>query len=304
MFAISKDILYSIAKTLAGKLVLAVDASKDVPYTCLVCSQPLILRKGLKKRPHFAHKNLTPNCSAETALHSGFKTLLHNKIQHYIDHKQPLEIQWDCGYCDGMHTGNLLKKAVQVKLEYRLGKYQPDIALLDSLGRSNAVIEVIVTHAPEEEVLEYYRENKIAVVCYVLKSDKDIERLDSPHLKPDSVDLCLNPKCPECGGYMAKKCLLIIDGKCWKCRAPMKVAALRGDMGYEGGFSASDVKLAKEHGVFLAQRYSRTAQEKYVANECRNCGAFIGDHYLFTDYVAVSSYAREEFDAGYYCPQC
>lgn len=212
-------------------------------------------------------------------------------------------MQWDCPACGGVHTGNLLKKAVKVRLEHDLGTCQPDIALLDEQDCTVAVVEVIVTHAPEQTVLDYYKNNHIAVVSYKLQSDEDVNRLDAATLTPDSVDVCGNPKCSKCDNYMSRKHLLIIYGNCWKCKAPMNVAALRGDMGYEGDFSPSDIQLATQFGVFM-KSHSRTAGMQYVANTCRKCGAFVGDHYLFTDYVAVPSYSRHKLDAGYYCPYC
>jgi hypothetical protein len=302
----AKNILYSIATTSTGKLVNAVDAKKEEDYACPFCSQPFILRKGTRKRPHFAHKNLSHNCTPETALHYSFKTLLSNKIQEHIYTKRPLEIRWKCSNCYEWHTGNLLKKAVQVKTEYDLGSCRPDIVLLDRQDKAIAVIEVIVTHSPEQKVLDYYKSNRIAVVSYFLKSDEDINRLDSSILVPDSVDLCTNPKCSECGNYMAKKKLLVIDGKCSLCSAPMKVAAIDKSEAYLGwgSFSQSDIPLAAQHGCFLKSHYSRTAGERYIANTCRKCGAFIGQHYLFTEYVAAYCYSEEEFDIGFYCPSC
>lgn len=75
-----KTILYSIGRTTSGQLIKAVDTEKETPYACPVRDRQLILRKG-KKRPHFAHKALSPNCTPESALHHGFKTLLFDKIQ-------------------------------------------------------------------------------------------------------------------------------------------------------------------------------------------------------------------------------
>ena len=110
-------ILYSIANNSTGKMVNANDAEKELDYFCPLCKQPFILRKGKKKRPHFAHKNLSPNCTPETALHYSFKNLLAKKIQEHLDSKEPLEIRWQCGKCHESHSGNLLKKAIQVKVE-------------------------------------------------------------------------------------------------------------------------------------------------------------------------------------------
>jgi ribosomal protein L34E len=301
---VSRDILYSVSKTPTGQLVKAGEAEKGVSHFCPACNQTLILRKGTQKRPHFAHKVLSHNCTPETALHYSFKTLLFSKIQKHINQQLPLEMQWNCSTCGGKHTGNLLKKAVTMKLEHNLGTCRPDIALLDKKGRTVAVIEVVVTHHIEQAVLDYYKSNHIPVVSYELQSDEDVNRLNTDILTPDNVNVCMNPKCPKCGNHMSKKYLLIIDGDCWKCGAPMKVAALRGDQGYEGDFSQYDIQIAIQHGVFMKSHYSRTAERRYTASTCTKCGAFVGNHYLFTDYVAVLSYNRQEIDVGYYCPHC
>ena len=304
MSAIAKSILYSVGVSSSGQLVKALDAQKGLPYSCPVCEQVFILRKGTKKRPHFAHKTLTPNCTPETALHYGFKTLLCKRIQEFIDLSLPLNLQWNCSTCGGSHTGNLLKKATQVKLEHNLGRCQSDIALLDKNGHVIAVIEVVVTHAPEQAALGYYRQNHIAVVLFELKSDEDIARVDESVLKPDSVNKCRNPKCSNCKRHMSKQKMLIIEGDCWKCGAPMKVAALRGDLGYEGSFSQEDAQLATQHGVYMRSQHSRTMRTRYFASTCRRCKAFVGEHYLFRDYVAVLEYKSQEIEAGYYCPHC
>lgn len=302
----AKDILYSTAEMPTGQLIKARDADKGGSYACPVCKQPFVFRKGSQKRPHFAHKVLSPNCKPETALHYSFKTLLYDKIQKHLDQELPLRIQWTCSSCQEIHTGNLLKKAVQVRLEHNLGTCQPDIALLDRNDCMLAAIEVVVTHAPEQATLKFYKQNRIALVLYSLKSDEDIERLDRDVLEPNAVNLCTNPKCPKCGEYMHKKHLLIIDAKCWKCCASMKVAALRSDSEYIGlsDFSESDIELANQNGCFLKSRYSHVVEDKYIANTCRKCGKFIGDHYLFGDYVANLAYERKELDAEYFCDRC
>lgn len=302
----AKDILHSVAETLTGEFIKACDADKGGSYSCPACKQPFIFRKGSKKRPHFAHKVLSPNCTPETALHYTFKTLLHQKIQKCLNQKSPLRIEWNCSNCLEIHTGNLLKKAVCVKLEHNLGTCQPDIALLDENDRVIAVIEVIVTHEPEQAALEYYEQNQIYVIRYSLKFDNDIERLDAEVLKPDDINLCVNQKCKECGKNMQKKQLIIINSKCWKCYSPMKVAALQSRLrNIElSDFSKEDIELANQKGCFLKVQYSNVEKGKYVANTCRRCNRFIGNHYLFGDYVADLECEREELDAGYYCSYC
>ena len=304
------DILYSIATTPTGQIVNASDAEKGNDYICPLCKNQFILRKGKRKRPHFAHKNLSPNCNPETALHHSFKNLLAKKIQEHIDNKKPLEIRWKCGKCHDYHSGNLLKKAVQVKVEHNLGSYRPDIALLGQDNKPVAVIEVIVTHAPEQQALDFYKQNKIAVVHFTLKSDKDIHLLNRSILETDKLDLCTNPKCSTCGNRMARKSFLIVDGECWKCSAPMKVGCLLDKNSYIQGyvdtidFSQSDIRFATQQGCCLKSHYSRTARERYVANTCRSCGAFIGEHYLSREYINNEKYRNTEHDAGFYCLEC
>lgn len=300
----TKDILYSIAETSTGQLIKAIDADKEHAYVCPGCKQPLVFRKGSQKRPHFAHKVLSKNCMAETALHYGFKTLLYEKIKKYLDLDLALGIEWTCSHCRELHTGNLLKKAVEVRLEYNLGTCQPDLALLDCNGHIIAVIEVVVTHSPEEKTLDYYQQNQIPVVIYSLKSDRDIDRIDLVTLDPDSIDLCTNPKCLRCGEHLWKKHLSIIDAKCWNCGVPMKVATVDTELGELSDFSSSDIELANQNGCFLKLQYSSVVRKKYVANTCRKCSRFIGSHYLFRDYLCDTDYHQIKIEAGYYCFHC
>lgn len=131
MAAKNNKILYSVANNSDGKLVNAKDAVKGRTFTCPVCNNYLILRKSgntgrNSKRPHFAHKTLTQNCTPETALHYIFKTQAYEKINKLLLAKQSLKFRWICQFCTEKHQGNLLKKISEVKLEYNLGKCQPD----------------------------------------------------------------------------------------------------------------------------------------------------------------------------------
>jgi len=198
----------------------------------------------------------------------------------------------------------LLKRTAHAEEEYSLGTCKPDIGLIGKEGNVVAAIEIVVTHSPEHSTIEYYKAKKIPLIVFILKSDTELSRVSEEILKPDIVDVCLNPKCPKCNDYMPRIKILIIDGKCWKCHSPMKVGALRGDAGYECEFNASHIALANRHGANIKTRYSKTARDRYAANTCTKCNAFIGDHYLFTEYVAAEEYSRIELDAGYYCPAC
>src|SRR5690554_7341754 len=94
---------------------------------------------------------------------------------------------WHCKYCYTGHTGNLLKMIKSVKVEHNMTVCQPDIVLFDGEDKVFAVVEVVVTHKPEEGVLQFYRDNNIILIQINLTSDKDIEELDTKIANPDFV---------------------------------------------------------------------------------------------------------------------
>ena len=312
-----KTILYTVAKNSDGDLVKASDADKVSSYFCPICNNDLTLRKSGKtdfnsKRPHFAHKTLTPNCTPETVLHFAFKNLLAKKIQYHIDNSLPLNFSWECNYCSEPHSGNLLKKIRKVYVEYNLTFCQPDIVLFDKDDKVFGVIEIVVTHKPEENVLKYYEDNNIILIQINLTSDQDIDKLESEVLKANTVTTCLNPKCSKCGHFQHKTKIIIIDSSCWKCNKPMKVAIME-DCLERGStcigpdkFTDIEIESARSKGVIIKEHYSKTIGEKYLANTCSHCGTFIGEFYLI-EHLSLASdgeLTSKTFDEGYHCKHC
>lgn len=308
-----KNILYTVAKNANGELIQASRAEKGQAFFCPVCESELLLRKSgntgkNSKRPHFAHKALTANCTPETALHFSFKSLLAKKLQKHIDENIPLQFHWACQYCDDRHEGNLLKRIKSVAVEYDLEICRPDIALFDKDNKAFAAIEIVVTHKPENRVLEYYKKNNIILIQINLTSDTDIDDIENKISNPDIVAICFNPRCETCGNFKHRTILTVIDGQCWKCSSLMKIAAIQKAGGTVGpaGFSPAEIAIAQSKGVIIREHYSKTANENYLANTCR-CGTFIGEHFLFTDYIAPASFGDlpcEEFEIGYHCESC
>jgi hypothetical protein len=177
-------------------------------------------------------------------------------------------------------------------MEYDLGEVRPDIALLDALGKAIAVIEVVVSHAPEQKTLKYYQSNKIPVALYLLQSDEDLSRLNSSVLEPDLLELCKNPKCSKCDQHLSKKRWQIWEAECSKCHTSMKAAFLCGEAGYVDLPTLSEAKIANLRGCNM--QFSR--KKGYPGNVCRNCGAF--------NWVNRGPDILEEVDIGYYCPHC
>jgi hypothetical protein len=303
-----KKMLYTVALNKEGILVKANDAEKADNYFCPVCETALILKKSGKtgkgsKRPHFAHDSLTANCTPEGVLHYSFKKMLLDKIKNCISNKLPINMTWKCNHCHEEHGGNLLKRAFDVKDEYDMETCKPDIALFDEKRNVFAVIEIIVTHEPEDTAINYYKTNNIILIQIRLDSEDDLENIDGKIEKPSEVDFCVNPKCSNCGSYMLKKNLIVVTNNCYSCEKPMKICYI--DKSFiiksPSSFNDKEINLAKSKGVMLKMCFSQTSQETYLANKCPNCWAFIGDFYLH-DYI--SEHNKQIYFAGYYCDKC
>ena len=309
-----KNLLYTVAFNKTRDIVTANDANKGEHYSCTTCDSKLILRKSGNtgpgsKRPHFAHKVLSNNCTPETALHYAFKNLLFQKLKTHIESSSPINFSWECNYCLHNHSGNLLKKATDVKLEHYMNVCKPDLALLDKDGKVFCVIEVVVTHKPEENVLNFYESAGIICIQITLSSDEDIYQLEEKITTPTKVNTCLNPKCKVCGKYNFKRTMFIIEGSCWKCDADMKIAAIKipGSSVGPDEFTNEEINIARSKGAILHVHYSKTTRSRYLANTCSQCGSFAGNHYLFTEFIAPACYNEipsESFLVGHFCFNC
>lgn len=313
-----KQILYSVARTESGERIHATDAEKGWKYFCGYCKDPLVLKKSGNsgrgsKRPHFAHKSLTPNCSPESALHFEFKSMLVDEIGRRIDEQRDFPISWTCAYCRCEHSGNLIKKAHRVLPEHSIGNCRPDLALLAGDGRVLAVIEVVVTHAPEETAKEFYRKNGIAVVEIHLDSDDVLTNVKAKAAHADRVDLCPDRKrCDQCGHFREPIEMKLIEARCYACNARMKVPYIEGDhrRGSHIGpdqFTQEEIAIARKQGAIIKWQYSRTVNAKYWATTCGRCQKFIGRNFLFTEYIAPAaseSLKIASIRLGDFCTYC
>ncbi|TFB14098.1 hypothetical protein E3U55_14365 [Filobacillus milosensis] len=219
------DLKYPLATDNTHNIVLANEATPRQDYYCIGCGSVMRRRKG-KKRAHFFHKSDESNCSSESALHIGFKKLLYNRIDESLTGSKELIIHWNCDICGELHQRNVLNKTKRVEIEKSFGPCRPDISLLDENDKLIIAIEIIVTHEPEESTLNYYIENKVALIRFKLTDVSDFDILQNEVLKPTSVDVCLSPKCNRCGDHAIKSYLYIIQGECWRCESKMNISSI------------------------------------------------------------------------------
>lgn len=279
----NKEILYTTAVDKDGNLIHIDNAEKGINYYCPLCKKELILRKSGKtgkgsRRSHFAHNELSPNCTPEGVLHFSFKKMLIELLEKYKAENRKFNFSWECTSCKYENSGNLLEKATLIKEEYILAECRPDVVLLDKDENVLAVIELVVTHKPEESILQYYTEKKITLIQINLTSDEDLTKVEEKIKKPDIVDLCLNPKCPNGEKYKISRNPIYFSTQCGL--GYHKVLGFMIEIDYIFGRQTSrnftEDEIKKVASWAAAQKIEITigkneAREKYPLSICLNC---------------------------------
>ena len=109
-----------------GKLVHVATSPEDCGPIASAqrAKSPLVARKGAQVAHHFAHYR-EADCQPETVAHLTAKLLLSDRIRSAISQHRPLPIVWQCQKCPGIHTGNLVRKATRVEIEFTLPGVPP-----------------------------------------------------------------------------------------------------------------------------------------------------------------------------------
>ena len=191
------NILYKFAEDESGNIIHIENAVSGQGYSCPGCKAEMILKNGQIRQRHFSHKNVQ-NCEGggEGYLHETFKKLLVEKIKGNIVERKTLDIRFTCNICNGEHSFDLLYYVADVKIEHSLDGCRPDLVLLDALGRVLFIIEIIVTHEPENNVIEYCKKNGMVLIKINLDDLNDLENIDNKINRPSEVILFSQMRCP------------------------------------------------------------------------------------------------------------
>jgi ssDNA-binding Zn-finger/Zn-ribbon topoisomerase 1 len=268
-----------------GVHVSEVESGLQEDVTCIECGGKLVARKGSKTAHHFAHHHAS-SCEGESILHKWGQRLLLERMEEAIENGTEIPFEWDCEFCRKVHRRNLVRKARQVEKEFTLkgGERRPraDLVLLDSKSKPYVAVEIVFTHAPEDWVIDTYRELGVTRVEFSLKDEKDLELLaNGETLKADKVDWCEMPKC-ECGRFFRPRVVHLVDADCWKCHSDMVIAYGTGSCGamWPMEFTLAERKVAEKQGAHFSVQYSRMARERYLANTCSFCKKISGNNFL------------------------
>ncbi len=275
----SREVLYSSAINADGNITLIENALKGTSYYCPLCKNEFILRKSGKsgkgsRRPHFAHNEVSPNCTPEGVLHYSFKRLLLDTLNRQKAENGQFPINWRCSVCHQEYNGNLLERVTAIQEEYDLTECRPDIALLDGNMNVVAVIEIVVTHEPEPRVLDFYERNHLILVQLDVGSEDDLRRIEDRASKPNLVRLCLNPNCKDYSQAVERQ-LIIGTRTCNTCLHTVQACRVRTmhpfGIHYSTDFNENEKVLAQSKGVRFETKINSETQEQYSAIICLNC---------------------------------
>ncbi len=144
--------------------------------TCADCEGALLARKGDERRHHFAHASSGQTGGRETCLHWNSVMALYQRLQDAIQHGDAVHFRWECTTCGVEHIRDFAEGMTRVKREERApdSLKRPDISLYreDDLC---CLIEVVVTHPPEQPVRDYSRERGVNLVVVDMKKGPELD---------------------------------------------------------------------------------------------------------------------------------
>jgi hypothetical protein len=190
------EVLYKYAEKDDSSLIRIEDAIKGEKYYCPGCKNEFILRKGQIRQHHFAHKDPSPNCTNEGYLHKTFKKYLVSMIRNKIESNSPLVMNFTCNICHRDHIGNVLNSIAHIEEEYILDGCRPDISLINKQKTVSVIIEIVDTHEPETNVINYCNKNQVVLIKIKLESMNDLENIDKKIEYPTYVYFPIKEICP------------------------------------------------------------------------------------------------------------
>lgn len=235
---------------------------------------------------------------------------------------QPYEVAFVCNFCDATHMFDLAKEHGLSVAENRAlsSDARPDILVRHASGQPAYVVEVVVTHAPEEPALETYRERNLPVIVVkptweAIEGLRDgLEALTPCEGLGDAgtvglLSSCRLPRhlgeeeegcesCSQCGSDARVLTVEVSTSPCWRRGCSRQVRVFDVHVRQYGvremiAPSASELKgvqeIARELGVRLEHRYSKVAGTKYWMNVCE-CNAPLGDNYVYNGFSSNEFY--------------
>lgn len=307
-------VTYPVAD-LHGDLVWASDLAeageRPDDLQCVGCDGRLLLRAGQVNRPHFAHRDDEACSAGETVLHRTACRVVAEGLERASRRRIGYPADLWCPLCRAGRPADLaLREGLSTTIDTALADgIRPDV-LVSGVSGPLYVVEVVVTHAPEQPALQVFTERRLPVLAVrptweTLESLR--EGLGGHSLAPGSTEAgtyewlgrCPLPRhapagpaaCSQCAAEAVHVTAETATIPCWGNRCGgADVCVLDLYVTDEHGrhlvaASVPDITLPnwliRRTGARLSMRYSKQAGGRYLMHQCNTCGAPQGDHFLY-----------------------
>lgn len=269
---------------------------------CLVCGEKLVAHKGVDRIDHFVHYS-SKNCSPESILHLLSKIELYKKYKYYIYHKNTYHLLRALQNCNQEKMKSWLRKSAVIEMECDFKIAKPDLTILDAERRAVAFIEIVVTHNPSENVVNFCNEYKIPIIQYNVANFDDYEKIRNETLTPICVNCKIENRCPKCKEYMHERELYVMETKCLKCKESVNISFAK-NYTYitPHRFTLKEIELSENHGVLLQKKFIKEYEITCLVPTCRKCGTHLGNNYIKRFIGSITPI--NTYESGLYCNSC
>jgi hypothetical protein len=281
-----------VARGPDGTLVRAQDAERDGEYRCPGCGGLVVLRRGTRRRAHFAHRD--ESCAPDSALHRAGKARIVGVIRDWkAGVGPPPSIARPCPRfgCEGGVVQDIPGDVTHAKSEVRLPSGLVGDVVLYREAEPAVVIELLVKSRVSPEKAARFRLPWVELLA--------AEVLDRPYWWVAVQDGLRPFICPACSrgdaervaelerirekaGELASEMGLEVSPNplyhpvphvCWRCAADIVVYAWPGS-----GFHS--VERPPDPIPASVRHCATEGAGDYWANCCTRCSAVQGDYHL------------------------
>lgn len=119
----------------------------------------------------------------EGTLHNIFKQKMYKILYEYLQKSIPFYFYPPLSLNSQI---NLLENICKIQMEKNLdGICRPDISLIDTKGDVLVAIEIVDTHTPKNNVIQYYREHNIALYQINIRSYENLNNIETKSKTPN-----------------------------------------------------------------------------------------------------------------------
>lgn len=299
---------------LDGSLVWAPDAAeaqeRPTAMTCVGCGGPVVLRAGARNRPHFAHKADAACGAGETALHRTAIRVLAEVIGAAACAGRPFPLGVCCGRCQASRTGDLARhRGCTIVCDKVLADgFRPDLLIASPADRPRTVIEVVVTHPPDDGAMAVYARLGLPVVLvwptwetlHLLRTGLDAghrrtktnpdglyDVVNYPCPFPRHVEDLGPAACPKCPAPALRATVEVARSTCYRCKRTVGILDIVDHSGEALRVIAAGcedlvgtAEATKHLPVKLRSANSQAAGGRYLAHHCPN-GHLQGDNFVY-----------------------